>query len=180
MTSCLPDGTEPVEPRLVRAIAPADEDELLGLWRETWTSTYGPSLGAEALDIMLRGLDRGAVAMLPGRGERGYALVQDRRIVGSAIVRERGTVAYLWGMYVRPAQQRSGAGSQMLAAVARDLDTSASLEARVLVASRAAQAFYRARGFRPVGEETTEIMSGVEVPTLVFQAEAARLRATPG
>jgi ribosomal protein S18 acetylase RimI-like enzyme len=127
---------------------------------------------------MLRGLDRGASAMLPGRGERGYALVQDRRIVGSAIVRERGTVAYLWGMDVRPAQQRCGAGPQLLAAIVRERGTPASLEARVLVASRAAQAFYRARGFRPVGEETTEIISGVEVPTLVFQAEVARLRAT--
>jgi ribosomal protein S18 acetylase RimI-like enzyme len=164
----------------VRSIVPEDEQGLLDLWRETWTSTYGPSLGAEALQAMLQELDRGTSAMLARRGERCYALVDGRRIVGSAIVAERGEVAYLWGMYVRPAQQRSGAGSQLLAAVARDLDVATSLEARVLTTSRHAQAFYHARGFSVIGEETTDITGGVAVPASVVRIEVARLRATLG
>ena len=152
---------------------------MLDLWRETWTSTYLSSLGAEALQTMLQSLDRGTAAMLAGRGERGSVVVEGGQIVGSAIVTERGDVAYLWGMHVRPAQQRSGAGSLLLAAVARDID-STSIEARVLITSRQAQAFDRARGFHAVGKETTEIMDCGEVSALVLRAEVARLRATPG
>lgn len=174
------DETPPVEPRQVRSIAPGDERGVLDLWRETWTSTYGPSLGAEALRTMLRSLDRGTEAMLAGHGERGYALVQGLQIVGSAIAAERGGIAYLWGMYVRPARQRSGAGSQLLAAVARDLHHSENLEVRVLTTSRQALAFYRARGFREIGQETIELLEGVDAPVLVLRAEIARLRTTLG
>jgi ribosomal protein S18 acetylase RimI-like enzyme len=180
LKSGLPVGVQPIGQRRVRPIVPSDEQELLSLWRETWTTTYGPSLGTEALQRMLQHLDRGTAAMFAGREERGYALVEGRQIVGSAISVERGEVAYLWGMYVRPGQQRSGAGSQLLGAVARDLHPAISLEARVLITSLQAQAFYRARGFRVVGEETTEITTGVVAPTAILRIDATQIRATLG
>ena len=83
-----------------RLVTPEDAPGLVALWRETWTKTYGPSLGPSALDAMLQPLNEGAASMLPGNGERGYCLVLGGEIIGSAVVRELGKIAYLWGMYV--------------------------------------------------------------------------------
>lgn len=159
-----------------RLVTPEDAPSLVALWRETWTKTYGPSLGLSALNAMLQPLNQGVASMLPGNGERGYCLVLGTKVIGSAVVRERGQTAYLWGVYVLPGHQRAGVGSQLLAHAVQDLTSSKNIEARVLRSSSSAQNFYRARGFGLVGEEMTEVMAGISLPTLVLAANVDALR----
>lgn len=134
------------------------------LWQETWTQTYGPSLGTAVLETMLQALDKGTSSMLPGSGERAYCCVLDARIVGSAIVVERGTTAYLWGMYVLPDYQRSGVGSHLIKSLVRDLQSAERLEVRALDSSPEAQAFYGALGFERIRAEMTAVTTGLSVP----------------
>lgn len=162
----------------IRAVTSEDASGLVDLWRETWTQTYGPSLGAARLDGLLRGLAGGIGAMLPGRGERGYCLSANSQIIGSAVVNEPGRTAYLWGMYVHPQHQRAGVGSRLLAHVVRSLSVAERLEIRALRTSRGALAFYRGWGFEPVGDEEIELMSGVSVTGRVLVADVATLRAS--
>lgn len=162
--------------RHARLATPEDAPGLVALWQETWTETYGPSLGSSVLATMLQRLNEGVVSMIPGDGERGYCLVFGAKIIGSAVVREREKVAYLWGMYVLPEHQRTGAGSQLLAHTVQNLTTSQHIEARVLHASASAQRFYRARGFERVREEMVEVLGSVSLPTLVLAADVDALR----
>ncbi|MBB4952856.1 ribosomal protein S18 acetylase RimI-like enzyme [Agrobacterium vitis] len=70
--------------------------------------------------------------MLPGSGERGYCIADGQDIQASAIVVERGSVAYLWGMYVHPNCQRQWLGSMLLKGVASQIVTSSDIEIRAL------------------------------------------------
>lgn len=178
MGADVPVHASQVDAAHVRAVLPEDASGLVNLWRETWTQTYGPSLGPSRLDGLLQGLVDGTGSMLPGRGERGYCLSTGPRIIGSAVVNEPGTTAYLWGMYVNPEHQRAGAGSRLLAHVVQSLGVAKRLEIRALRTSPGAQAFYRAWGFEPIGEEEIELMAGVSVTSSVLAADVAALRAS--
>ena len=163
-----------------RATTPDDAAKLMGLWRDAWTATYGPSLGENALSAMLKDLEQnGTASMLPGSGERGYCIASDQEIHGSAIVAERGGVAYLWGMYVHPSQQRQGLGSRLLHGVAAEIETAEKVEIRVLGSSPAAISFYRKHGFIETGHETVELMNSVETETLVMSADVKSLKTAP-
>lgn len=160
-----------------RATTPDDAADLLRLWRDTWTATYGSSLGQSALSAMLKDLEHnGTASMLPGSGERGYCIASDHEIDGSAIVAERDGVAYLWGMYVHPSQQRRGLGSQLLHKVEGAIETAEKVEVRVLATSPAAIVFYRKHGFAETGSETIEILDSVKVSALVMAASVKNLK----
>ncbi len=115
--------------------------------------------------------------MLPGSGERGYCIASDHQILGSAIVAERGAIAYLWGMYVHPSQQRKGLGSRLLYGVASTIEVARKVEGRVLVSSPMAIGFYRKHSFAETGDETIEIMDSVMASTVVMSASIERLKA---
>ncbi|TIX90030.1 GNAT family N-acetyltransferase [Rhizobium sp. P44RR-XXIV] len=162
-----------------RATTPDDAADLLRLWRDTWTATYGSSLGQSALSAMLKDLEHnGTASMLPGSGERGYCIASDHEIDGSAIFAERDGVAYLWGMYVHPSQQRRGLGSRLLHGVAGEIETAEKVEVRVLVSSPAAINFYRKHGFTETGREKTELINSVETATLVMCTSVENLKTT--
>jgi ribosomal protein S18 acetylase RimI-like enzyme len=164
-----------------RAITPDDTADLLDLWRDAWTATYGPSLGQNALSAMLEDIERkGTASMLPGSGERGYCVASDHQILGSAIVAERGAIAYLWGMYVHPSQQRKGLGSRLLRGVAATIETAEKVEVRVLVSSPMAIGFYRKHGFTETSDETIEILDSVKASALVMSANIESLKAAQG
>ena len=97
------------------------------------------------------------------------------RVVGSAVVAERGSVAYLWGMYVQPDHQRCGIRRALLRHVAGWLPAYAVVEARVLASSPWAVAFYGRHGFREVGEEAFEAAAGHAVRAMVMAARRAEL-----
>ncbi len=117
--------------------------------------------------------------MLPGSGEYGYCIASDHQIHGSAIIAERGGVAYLWGMYVHPTQQRKGLGLQLLHGVAEKIEAAGKVEARVLVSSTAAISFYKKHGFIETGQEKVELMNSVEAATLVMCASVENLKTAP-
>ena len=81
-------------------------------------------------------------------------------------------------MYVLPSHKRRGVGSRLLAAVAADVIASVRLEARVLASSPWARAFYARHGFRPIGEETTEIMPGTTAAATVLAVDLDHMRRT--
>ncbi|HBF29556.1 GNAT family N-acetyltransferase [Rhizobium sp.] len=164
----------------VRLITADDHPGLLALWRETWTATYGPILGEAALNRSLEDLaENGTASMLPGSGERGYCITDGQSIQASAIVVERGTVAYLWGMYVHPSCQRQGLGSLLLKGAAAQIVTSADIEIRVLPTSPWAIRFYQKHGFVQTGTEDTELTAGASAQTLIMSVKVERLKALP-
>ena len=79
-------------------------------------------------------------------------------------------------MYVLPSHQRRGVGSRLLAVVAAGVTASVRLEARVLASSPWARAFHVRHGFRPVGEESTEIMPATTAATTVLAVDLDHLR----
>lgn len=164
----------------IRPITADDHPGLLALWRETWTFAYGPSLGQAVLEKMLRELEQnGTASLFPGTGERGYCITDGRDIRASAIVVERGTVAYLWGMYVHPNCQREGLGSILLKAAASQIATSTDIEVRVLSSSSWAVSFYEKHGFVEIGTEDTELTGGFPTKTLVMSTRVETLKVMP-
>jgi RimJ/RimL family protein N-acetyltransferase len=163
---------------VIREITNDDTQALIKLWRSTWTATYTLSLGLDVLAGMLADLEtHGTNSMLPGAGERGYCQMSEGTTQGSVIIAERGRAAYVWGLYVLPECQRLGLGSQLLAAAVGSLQQAERLEISVLESSLAAQAFYRKRGFRDVGKETSELLGSVVVEMIVMEAEIGILKA---
>lgn len=160
----------------IRDVTDSDAEQLIALWKATWTSTYGPSLGDQALISMLNDLEtQGTHLMLPGDGERGFCIATEAEIVGSLILRRNGSTAYLWGMYVKPEHQRFGFGSQLLAWAAATLPRLTNMQARVLHTSEAALSFYRSHGFAEVGTELTELPGNVMVPTAIMEVAVEAL-----
>ncbi len=161
----------------LRPVGAGDADGLLALWRETWTATYREALGPDGLAAMLADLDReGLSGMIAPGDARACCAVSQDRIVGSVVFAERGGVAYLWGLYVRPDHQRSGLGRRLLLWAAARVEKAETLEIRVLATSAGALGFYRKEGFREVGGEDTVLPGGVRAPTLVMAAAVASLK----
>jgi ribosomal protein S18 acetylase RimI-like enzyme len=161
----------------IRDILERDTDQLLALWRATWTSTYASSLGFEALAGMLDELERNGVSgMLPGNDERGLCAASDGKIMGSVIVAERGRKAYIWGLYVMPECQRSGLGTKLLMAAVEALAPEIKIEVRVLLTSIPATFFYRKHGFVEIDSERTELPGNVSVSTAVMNAFVRDIR----
>lgn len=144
---------------------------MVAVWRATWTGTYTTALGIEAVDVMLRDLDENGAVNLIGEGSQGLCLVHERKIVGTTVHSRSGAIVYLWGMYVLPEYQRSGAGTLLLQAV-RKSACERPIEVRVLHSSAHANSFYRKHGFRVVGREAVEIMPGVDTTCSVMQQPA--------
>lgn len=155
----------------VRLAEEDDSDHLIAVWRSTWAATYTTTLGGEAVDVMLRDLDENGAANLIPAGAQGLCLVHHGKIVGTAIHSKDGPNVYLWGMYVLPEHQRSGAGTLLLRAV-REAAGERPIEVRVLQTSAHANSFYRKHGFRLVGQEATEIMPGVKKVCSVMRQAA--------
>ncbi|WP_279482010.1 GNAT family N-acetyltransferase [Aureimonas sp. SK2] len=155
----------------IRPIRPSDAEGLLAVWRETWPATYGPTLGAAAVAAMLHSLDEGVAAMLPPGTSDGFCAVDSGVVVATAIHSVGRPVVHLWGVYVRPDRQGQGLGKGLMDAVRRAAGT-APIECRVVERSEGVVKFYRALGFRIVGEEATTILRGVAEPCLVMRLGA--------
>jgi ribosomal protein S18 acetylase RimI-like enzyme len=163
----------------LRPITVDDHPGLLALWRETWTETYGPSLVQAALEKMLDEIaQNGTASFFPGTGERGYCITDGQNILASAIVAERGTVAYLWGMYVHPNCQRQGLGSILLKGAVSQIATSTDIEVRVLPTSPWAVSFYQKLGFVEIGIEDL-VVPAATLQSLVMSAKVEALKALP-
>lgn len=154
---------------IVRPISSEDVGGLLRLWRLTWTDTYGKTLGPEAVKTMLAGLnEHGASQIMPGTGERGYCALQANEMLGSVIFVARGSVTYLWGMYVHPDFQRRRVGTLLLQTVLKDAGKNSSIEVRALLSSPHAVSFYKKHGFTIKGEEDLDMFNGLKAQAVVM------------
>ena len=161
----------------IRDACASDRGGIRDLYRATFTATYGPTLEPSALAAMLAALDASELRhMLPGQDERAAVAVLAGQVVGSAVSAERGRVAYLWGMYVHPAQQRQGIGTALLGHVLGWLSLTASVEVCVLPSSPWAVAFYGRHGFQQTGQESFEAAPGHAVQALVMTVSRTTLQ----
>lgn len=152
----------------VRTASRDDAANLIAVWRETWPVTYAATLGAHAVEAMLDDLDRHG---LPELGAMGLCLLDGDEVVGTAIHSVGRSVVYLWGMYVVPRYQRSGAGTLLYRSV-REAAGEQPIEVRVVQSSHQAANFYRKLGFQTVGEDVTEIMPHVKAVCLTMRHPA--------
>lgn len=165
-----------MEAWVVRDAREVDQSGLRSFYGTAFAATYGPTLGQPVVAAMLADLDvSGLRSMLPGKDERAAVATLAGQIAGSAVAAERGLVAYLWGMYVHPAHQRTGVGTALLRHVAGWLSPSVMVEARVLASSPWAVAFYGRHGFREVGREPFEAAPGCTLQALVMAVPCAVL-----
>ena len=163
---------------VIRGITDADSGALIDLWRASWTATYRRSLGEDALATMLADLEQhGVAAMLPGAGEKGYCAVIDTQLQGSIVIAERGRIAYVWGLYVLPDQQRRGIGSELLRTAIRVIEQAETVEIRVLESSKSAMAFYAGLDFVEIGREKAELIGALTIDTIVMSAGVSSLKA---
>lgn len=159
---------------VIRAIGVADRAALLDHWSATWRATYSSAHGAAVVERMIAAVAADLAVMLPGTGERGLAAVLGERIVGTAVFVERGRIAHLWGMYVRPQAQRCGIGTALMERVARSIAAAELVEVRALETSPWAIAFWRRLGFDEIGREHQTIAPDhPPVPALVMTASPA-------
>ncbi|WP_366525538.1 GNAT family N-acetyltransferase [Devosia sp.] len=156
----------------VRSATRDDAVSLIAVWRETWPATYTATLGARAVEVMLDDLDRhGTASLLPEIGAKGLCLLDGNEVVGTAIHSVGRSVVYLWGMYVMPRYQRSGAGTLLYRSV-QEAARGQPVEVRVVRSSNQAVNFYRKLEFQTVGEEATEIMPHVQAVCLTMRHPA--------
>lgn len=162
---------------VVRDADEGDYDGLRFLWTTTWLATYGSLVGPTAIAAMLEALNTPDLReMLPQTGERVAVAVVAGEIVGSAVVAERGQIAYLWGMYIAPAWQRQGLGSALLRHCATGITIATMVEVRVLASSPRAIAFYKRGGFAEIDREEIVMAPGCPpVPGLVMNVPITTL-----
>jgi ribosomal protein S18 acetylase RimI-like enzyme len=161
----------------IRPLAADDLEAARRLWRATWTATYGPVVGPERAyliedalrDVKLRAL------MPPDGGRRGFCAELHGELLGTACFAERESVAYLWGMYVDPAHQRTGIGSALVRRVVDDIHKAEWIDLSVLTTSPGALAFYLRLGFARQGDREMEVFEGFRVPSIGMAAEVAAL-----
>ena len=151
----------------VRAAGPADAAALAQVHRESWRATYA---GILPLEVIARnagrksegiwrsrlaasdGLDATWIAERPGQGIAGFSLC------GAARDPIEGLDAEVFALYVLPAEQRRGAGRELLRASARHFVRNGyfGFYLWVLKANRA-RLFYEALGGQEIGERTERL-----------------------
>ncbi|WP_062223637.1 GNAT family N-acetyltransferase [Aureimonas sp. D3] len=140
------------------------------LYAVTWRATYEDRLGSSVVSDMVAQLSGPSVGgMVPADGQAFGAFSRSGQLIGAVIGREVRGVAYLWGMYVLPAYQRSGVGRRLPARAIAERNSARVIEVRVLKTSLSAQAFYEALGFTVLREENEEMFSGVIQTLLVMR-----------
>jgi ribosomal protein S18 acetylase RimI-like enzyme len=145
----------------VRAAVEADVEAIREVGHQTWPPTYGPIAGD---DYVAKGLAQwwSADAVLESvRGGGVLVAEADGEIVGMASFSQLDGQPYLWKLYVRPDRQGLGAGSALLTAVLDALPAgSTRLGLDYVDGNDPAAAFYRAKGFVPIGRKPSPLADG--------------------
>lgn len=139
---------------MIRVATPADLDAVRYVGFSTWPPTYGPFAGAA---FVVRGLDTywnaETVAHAIAAGDVLVAVDGAGEVVGMSEGGVDGADLVLWKLYVVPEAQHGGVGSALLAAVRdRAHAEGRGLCTEYIAGNDRAGAFYRAHGFRDVGE----------------------------
>lgn len=136
-----------------------DIPAVAALLHETWHHTYDPLMGAEAVERMSRAWHRpeALARQLTARGARFLVAECDGAIVGHAYARAgRQNAVFLARLYIDPAHQRRGIGTELLVHLLPGFPGARILELSVVKQNRAAVDFYRRCGFVIRGESTED------------------------
>jgi len=145
----------------VRPAAESDVEGIRGVGHTTWPATYGGIAGDEyvaqglaqwwSVDAVLASIRRGGVLVAEVEHE----------VVGIASFSGQDGEPYLWKLYVLPDRHGSGIGSALLAAVIDALPAGATrLGLDYVDGNEPAAAFYRAKGFVPIGRTPSPLADG--------------------
>lgn len=158
-------------------ITPYQTESLRLLWRETWMATYShrfPKVDFHELlsTLNLPNLD----TMLSGENIKIVSACVENKIVGSAIFKEVGTVAYLWGMYVLPSYQRQKIGLGLVKSVLEFIRDARFIQIYVLEESHAALLFYESLGFQKISTETISLSLKLSPTALAMRGDIKMMR----
>ncbi|MEP5731384.1 MAG: GNAT family N-acetyltransferase [Sulfitobacter sp.] len=153
----------------------------LSALRQHFTScfkeTYADRLTSEELCGLIAGLNTPDLGgLLPGKDERIVTRGNHGDVSGCAIWALRAGTAYIWGFYVRKAEQRRGVGRSLLMGVLAVLPPQSRVKVQVLKDSPSAVAFYRHFGFEIEGEALHELAPGRHDVALHMVGMASDLR----
>jgi GNAT superfamily N-acetyltransferase len=145
---------------VVERIRDAELDEISALEslkqrsRSVWEADRGgPALGTDAAELPPEAIRERRVRVAADREERP---------VGFSVVRNRGRVCRLEGLFVDPDFVRQGAGRLLVADVVERATRRRAGSVEVIADPRA-QGFYRRLGFRRAGEVTTRVGPAVRM-----------------
>lgn len=143
------------------------------LLHETWHHTYDALMGRDAVDRMSQSWHRpeALARQLSARGSRFLVAESGPAIVGHAYARimQRNTV-FLARLYVDPAHQRSGIGTELLIHMLPYFPGAKSMELSVVKQNEGAIGFYERCGFAIRGESEED-----GTALLLMQREMDRL-----
>lgn len=139
-----------------------------------FSESYAEDLDPAALKSLLDSLKSNDVGgLLPSRDEKRLVVLDDKKIIGSAIWATRSNITYIWGGYVRRDYQRKGVGSAMMLEILDHKPAATVFELSVMQSSQDAVAFYLSKGFSVVSEGVYELVLGQEHPTIVMRVNAS-------
>ena len=147
--------------------------------QKSWRETYSVTFGNDITERMISELKRSAAAeVFPGKDEKAYIVRNGLCIVGSSVIAQRGSISYLWGVYVLKSCQRRRIGSQLVRQAVLYIDINSDVRVIVLNASVSAVCFYQHLGFQTVDTTKFEVARGFEADALIMSAPASLLRET--
>jgi ribosomal protein S18 acetylase RimI-like enzyme len=162
-----------MSPVFIRTAGEKDLAAVSALLSATWHATYDPIYGASKVDEITRSW-HGVAALRPRltRPTSEFLVADDGQnlvAMAFAATSAEGRVVVVHQLYVDPAHQRSGIGSDLLAEIADCFPTAQSLRAEVEEANVAAVAFWQRAGFAVTGHTESEIPSGAVLPVAIFE-----------
>lgn len=162
-----------MSPVFIRTAGEKDLSAVGTLLGETWHATYDAIYGDERVSEIVRSWH--SVAALRPRLTQPTSefLVADdgRNLLGMAFAATsgKGRVVVVHQLFVHPAHQRRGIGSDLLAEIVDCFPTAESLRADVEEANFPAVQFYRRAGFSVTGQSETEVPGGANVPVFIYE-----------
>jgi ribosomal protein S18 acetylase RimI-like enzyme len=166
-----------MSPVFIRTAGEKDLAAVSALLGETWHSTYDPIYGPERVSEITRSWH--SVAALRPRLTRPtseFLVADDGQklcAMAFAATSAEGRVVVIHQLYVRPAHQRGGIGSDLLAEIVDSFPTARTLRAEVEEANFAAVQFYRRAGFVVTGHTETEAAGGAVLPLAIYERAIA-------
>lgn len=160
----------------VRSAGEADLDAIKALLAETWHATYDRIYGAARVDEITG--EWHSIASLRARLTRPrgeFIVADDGRSLGGmafAAASADGAVVTLYQLYVRPACQGRGIGSELLGEIESSFFEARTLRLEVESQNDAAIRFYERRGFMPCRAAALSDASG-EAQVLVMEKAMA-------
>lgn len=162
---------------LIRPIVEADIDTLREMWRETWRDSYSIRVGPSADAAIAASLDGDAIRSMFADDGGCLVALDAEALVGSVCFVERRTIAYVWGMVVRPGRQRRGIGTALILQAVQAFTSAEWVDLSAV--DDQALAFYRRLGFVEQGPGEVDLVSEFRVATTRLVAAVGNLRVIP-